>query len=109
MNSARYQAALILTGLCLSAGGALAADPAPKTAAPSQARNKPGGTDVLDFDADIIEGQKKAPELFLQTEVQKLSLDAVLYQRKDFNSFHTVDASRRPRLAEPVKEGGAKK
>lgn len=60
---------------------------------------------TLDFEADVIEGQRKAPELFLQTEVQKPSLDSVLFQRKDFNDFHAADSIRRPRLAEPPAGG----
>ena len=51
---------------------------------------------VLDFDADIIEGEKNTPELFLQTESQTLSLDAVLYQRENFNDFHVADKDNRP-------------
>ena len=55
------------------------------------------GTDgVLDFEAEVIEGQRKRPDLFLQTEVQSLTLDAILYLRKDFNDYHQVESQRRP-------------
>jgi len=52
---------------------------------------------VLNFDSDLIEGVKHKPDLFLQNNVQELSLDSVLYLRKDFNDFHAVDHKRRSR------------
>lgn len=58
---------------------------------------------VLDFEADVIEGQKKAPELFLQLDVQKPDLSSVLYDRKHFNDFHAIESKRRPRLSTPPK------
>lgn len=63
---------------------------------------------VLDFEAEVIEGQKRAPEVFLQTTVEKPSLEEVLYQRKNFNDFHAVDSKLRPRLSDPA-EGARKK
>ena len=53
---------------------------------------------TLDFEADVIEGQRKAPDLFLQTESQHLSPDAMIFLRNNFNDFHAVDRTRRPRL-----------
>lgn len=53
---------------------------------------------VLNFEGDVIEGQKKTPEIFLQTEVERPSIETILYQRKDFNEFHLVDSKHRPRL-----------
>jgi hypothetical protein len=57
--------------------------------------------EVLDFEADVIEGEKKAPELFLQLDTETTDLGAVLYDRKTFNDFHANDRSRRPRLSSP--------
>lgn len=57
--------------------------------------------EVLDFEGDVIEGQKKAPELFLQLDVEKADLSSVLYDRKDFNDFHAVDSKRRPKFSDP--------
>lgn len=57
--------------------------------------------EVLDFEGDVIEGQKKAPELFLQLDVEKADLSSVLYDRKDFNDFHIVDSKRRPKFSDP--------
>jgi hypothetical protein len=70
--------------------------PAPK--ATKGSGGKEGG--VLDFEGETIEGQRKRPDLFLQTEIQNLTLDAILYLRKDFNDFHMVDKSRRPGYVE---------
>ncbi|MBU6154168.1 MAG: hypothetical protein KGP28_07685 [Bdellovibrionales bacterium] len=57
--------------------------------------------EVMDFEADVIEGEKKAPELFLQLDSDTTDLGAVLYDRKTFNDFHANDRSRRPRLSSP--------
>ncbi len=57
--------------------------------------------EVFDFEGDVIEGSKKAPELFLQLDVEKPDLSAVLYDRKDFNDFHINDSKRRPMLSAP--------
>src|SRR4051812_37718439 len=51
----------------------------PRTEKPKQA--------VMNFEGDMIEGEKRQPDLFVQTNVQKLDLDSVLYLRKDFNDF----------------------
>lgn len=68
----------------------------------SFAEDKKDKIETLDFEADVIEGQKKSPELFLQLDVQQLELNAVLYNRKSFNDFHSVDHKRRPWLSDPV-------
>jgi len=57
--------------------------------------------EVMDFEADVIEGEKKAPELFLQLDTETTELGAVLYDRKTFNDFHANDRNRRPRLSSP--------
>ena len=57
--------------------------------------------DVFDFESDVIEGQKKAPELFLQLEMESTDLSAVLYDRKNFNDFSAVDLKRRSLLSKP--------
>lgn len=77
----------------------------------ASAAEKTGKPEVLDFDADVIEGQKKAPDIFLQTDVQKPSIDAVLYQRRHFNDFHAQDSKLRPRLGDSPRgsaPGGAR-
>src|SRR5688572_4337247 len=54
-------------------------------------------SNVLSFEADMVEGEKRRPDLFLQTDVEELSLDNILYIRRDFNDFHSIDSKRRPR------------
>lgn len=75
-------------------------DPAPKkeqAAAPKAAVKAAGvNPQVLDFDSDVIEGERKSPDLFLQLQVDTPNLDTLLYQRQDFNDFHSVQKSRRP-------------
>lgn len=53
---------------------------------------------VLDFEGDVIEGEKKGADLLLQTDTSQLSMNAVLYLREDFNDFHSIDRKKRPRL-----------
>jgi len=59
---------------------------------------------ILDFEADVIEGVRKAPQLFLQMEIETPSLDTAIYNRKNFNDFHVVEKDRRP-LYQPVPRG----
>ncbi|MBX3018384.1 MAG: hypothetical protein KF767_10870 [Bdellovibrionaceae bacterium] len=51
---------------------------------------------VLDFETEVIEGQRKAPQLFLQMDVGTPDLDAVMYLRGNFNDFHAVERNRKP-------------
>lgn len=51
---------------------------------------------VLDFEGDVIEGQRKRPDLFVQSEIRGVTLDAILYLRKDFNDFHQAERARQP-------------
>ena len=59
--------------------------------------NKGAKSNVLDFEGEVIEGEKRRPDLFMQTNTQDLTLDNILYQRNDFNDFLSVEAKRRPR------------
>lgn len=54
---------------------------------------------TLDFEGELIEGEKKGPDLMFQTENAQLQLDAVLYNRSDFNDFHISDSRIRPRFS----------
>ncbi|MFZ9594970.1 MAG: hypothetical protein ACO3A2_02720 [Bdellovibrionia bacterium] len=58
--------------------------------------------DVLDFEAEVIEGEKKAPYLFIESDPESSDLSAIFYQRADFNDFHRADAPLRPRIPESV-------
>lgn len=105
----------ILALLILFAGAALADDdaasadkdaenqPAPTadaTHAKVGEKNKPG---VLDFEAELIEGERKSPDLFLQLQSGTPNLDAILFQRTNFNDFHNVEKKRRPLYRRYVK------
>lgn len=54
------------------------------------------GGKILDFETEVIEGQRKAPQLFLQMDVGTPDLDAVMYLRGNFNDFHVVERNRKP-------------
>ena len=53
---------------------------------------------VLNFEADVIEGERKNPNVFIQLDVGTPNLDTVLFQRSNFNDFHAQDKNRRPLL-----------
>lgn len=40
---------------------------------------------VIELEADVIEGEKKLPAIFLEFESHAPTLDSVIYQRADFN------------------------
>jgi hypothetical protein len=60
---------------------------------------------VINFDNEVIEGERRRPDLFLQTEVKNLSLDALIFLRKDMNDFFDVERKRRPiyHVGKPIK------
>ncbi len=64
---------------------------------------------VMDFEAEVIDGQKKAPELFLQMDSEKAELNTILYDRKNFNDFAPVNTQLRPTFSEVKKAGGPSK
>jgi hypothetical protein len=68
----------------------------------AQKRSEGGKKDevpLMDFEGDTIEGKRKAPDLFSLTENQRLSPDAILFLRKDFNEFHDKESKQRPSVA----------
>jgi len=111
---------LILSTVALGADLDLAEPPPPAntsstSSAPAAKEAQTGAAgaakqaNVLNFEADVIEGEKKGADLLLEIESTKLEPDTVLYQRADFNDFHARDLKRRPRIAappssEPVKQ-----
>src|SRR4051812_17504597 len=60
----------------------------------------PGKDNVLDFEADLIQGERRRPDLFVQLGSEQQSMESVLYARKDFNDFHRVDKLWRPSFVE---------
>ena len=66
---------------------------------------------VMDFEAEVIDGQKKAPELFLQLDSEKADLNTILYDRKNFNDFTPINTQLRPLFSDmkkAVPPGGQK-
>jgi hypothetical protein len=61
---------------------------------------KPASTssNVLDFEADVIEGERTAPSILIQMDLQSPNLDTLVFQRKNFNDFHLIDMRRKPKF-----------
>jgi hypothetical protein len=53
---------------------------------------------TLTFESDLIEGERRQPELFIDAVPKEMTLDALLYRRNNFNDFHRIDRKFRPRL-----------
>ena len=64
---------------------------APKTA-------KAPRENLLDFEAEVIEGEKKRPELFLDIKAGDGNVGSGLYLRPNYDDFFAVDKKRRPRF-----------
>lgn len=62
-------------------------------ALPSLAKEK---DHVLDFEGEIIEGERKRPDLFLQMTTTELNNGDLIYVRENFNDFLEVDKKIRP-------------
>lgn len=91
---------LLFAFLILGVSGAVSA--ASKTAAPVKnsataglGQNKNG--QVLDFEGEVIEGERKRPDLFLQISTKDLSFDSLLYLRNNYNDYLEVDRKGRNR------------
>lgn len=54
-------------------------------------------SNVLDFEADVIEGERVAPNLFVQMDLGSPNMDTLMFQRKNFNDFHAIDMKRKPK------------
>jgi hypothetical protein len=50
---------------------------------------------VLDFDADVIEGERAQPDVFLEFGNEAQTMESVVFKRTDFNDFHEVSMKRR--------------
>lgn len=83
------------------------AETAPTSSAPTATHAKEAGTKnkpgVLDFEAELIEGERKSPDLFLQLQSGTPNLDAIMFQRTNFNDFHNIEKRRRPLYRRYVK------
>lgn len=53
---------------------------------------------VLDFEGEVIEGERRRPDLFLQMSIENVKFDSLMYQREDFNDYLEVDRKSRNRF-----------
>jgi hypothetical protein len=63
---------------------------------------KLGKQNILDFEADVIEGKKAKPDLFLQLDSGQQGAESFIRMRNDFNDFQQQDM-RRLRVWSPQK------
>lgn len=55
-------------------------------------------SNVLDFGADVIEGELKKPQLFVELGANIDDMTSIIHLRDNFNDFHAVDQKRRLRF-----------
>lgn len=58
---------------------------------------------VINFEDELIEGERVRPDLLFQTGGPPASIDEIIYKRKDFNDFLTIDQKKRPTYVPPTK------
>jgi len=74
--------------------------PSTKNQAPlskTAAKKASGSGNVLDFEGEVIEGERRRPDLFLQMSIDNVKFDSLIYQRDDFNDYLEVDRKSRTR------------
>ena len=52
---------------------------------------------ILNFDADVIEGERASPSIMVQMELEAPTLDTLVFKRNNFNDFHAIDRKRKPK------------
>lgn len=52
---------------------------------------------VIDFEGEVIEGERKRPELYLQISSSDLDVGEILYLRENFNDYLEADKKMKPR------------
>lgn len=52
---------------------------------------------ILDFEGEVIEGERKKPEVFLQVSTKELDFGSLVYLRKNFNDYLEMDRRSRTR------------
>ncbi len=56
-----------------------------------------GKEQVLDFEGEVIEGERRRPDLFLQMSIEQVKFDSLVFQRDDFNDYLEQDRKSRSR------------
>lgn len=66
------------------------------SAATAQKKNREEGQ-ILDFEGEVIEGERQRPDLFLQISTDELTFDSLLYLRPNYNDYVEIDRKSRNR------------
>lgn len=61
-------------------------------------KDKDGVGAILDFEGEVIEGERRRPDLFLQMSIDNIKFDSLIYNRDDFNDYLEVDRKSRTRF-----------
>lgn len=75
-----------------------AAAPTAQSATPTAAPAPSGRGQVLDFEGEVIEGERRRPDLFLQMSIENVKFESLMYNREDFNDYLEVDRKSRTRF-----------
>ncbi len=82
---------------------AVVGKPAAAAVAPPAKPAAKSGT--LDFEADVIEGERARPDVFVQLGTGAQNMNSALYSRENFNDFQAQDRLQRPGY---IEAGGKK-
>lgn len=59
---------------------------------------------VIDFEGEVIEGERKRPELYLQLSNVDMDMGEIIYLRENFNDYLESDKYMKPRYFKFKKE-----
>lgn len=65
-----------------------------------------GAENVIDFEGEVIEGERKRPELYLQLTNVDLDMGEILYLRENYNDYLESDKYMKPRYFRLKKNPG---
>jgi hypothetical protein len=57
----------------------------------SRGHGAPGKENLLDFEGEVFEGEKKRPDLFLDIKIGDVKIDDLVFKRQDFNEYFEAD------------------
>lgn len=69
----------------------------PAETPPSGGATGEAKANTLNFDGDVIEGERKRPDMFLELKSDELNIEASIYSRSDFNDFFETEKDIIPR------------
>ena len=79
-------------------GGSTATSSIGKSRANDLKKSKDNVGAILDFEGEVIEGERRRPDLFLQISIDNIKFDSLIYNRDDFNDYLEVDRKSRTRF-----------